>query len=86
MIGNAALARVHGTTAESLLIDLFACGGLDERWSCEEDAALVGDDNVFVRECGNIGATRDADSMNYGDLRDTASRHLGLDQVSEWLA
>lgn len=78
VVRDAALARMHQPTAERLLVDVFSGRGLHERWTCEENAPLFADDDVFVRHGGNVSAACDGDAVDDGDLGNPERGHLRL--------
>jgi hypothetical protein len=78
VICHAAFARVHKSTAEGFLVDLFPSRSFDEGRASQEDTPLFANDDVFVCHGGNISATRDGDAVHDGDLGYPKRRHLGL--------
>ncbi len=78
VICHTAFARVHETTAEGFLVDLFPRRGFDERRPSKEDTSLFANDDVFVCHGGDISATCDGDAVHDGDLGYPERGHLGL--------
>ena len=56
----------------------FAGRGLHQRWTAEEDRALVADDHGLVAHRGHVRASRGARAEHGGDLRNAVGAELGL--------
>src|SRR4051794_3765654 len=78
MIGDAGLPRMHVGAAEFFGADHLAGGGLHQRWTAEEDGALVAHDDALVRHGRHIGAAGGAGAHHDRDLRNALRGHLRL--------
>ena len=84
IIGDPADPGMHARPAEALVVDLLADGSLHQMRARQEDAAGAVHDHRLVAHDRQIGATRDAEPHDGGDLHDAARRHHGV--VSEYPA
>ena len=78
VIDHARAAGMDIGAAEILRAHLLARGRLHQRWSAEENGALVADDDRLIRHGGHIGAAGGAGSHDDGDLGDARRRHVRL--------
>ena len=78
MVGDARRTRVQLAAAQLLGGDLLAGGRFDQRWTAEEDRALVSHDHRLVAHRRNVGAAGGARAHDRGDLGDAPRRHRRL--------
>lgn len=69
---------MHPATAQLFRADNLAGSRFYERWSGEEDGALILDDDRLVAHSGYVSTAGSARAHYDGDLGDTVGGHCGL--------
>ena len=78
MIDHARFTAMQVAAAQILGANLFTRCGLDQWRACQEDSALITNNDALIRHCRNICATSGTTAHDTGDLRDALGAHICL--------
>jgi len=68
VISDTTSRAMHSGTSKFFGRDDLVCGGLDERWSSEEDGTVLVDDDAFIGHRGDVRTSCGARSHHNSDL------------------